>query len=455
MEGPAPLSGEDLLAARTSLSHVVVHLLRAILGFASAYIAATFVIGYISDTTFGRRQWLIEVPIHVTFAGIALTLTSALPIVKDLLVVKQLVTTNERELAAASEGQRFLRDVSDAFEMVEDEDELSVVAGLALEKVTPGDVGGSEILVADSSGAHVSRDVVAGDGTAPGCGLTTPGSCPAVRRGRTLRFADPNGLASCPHLRNRRVSPGVAATCVPVTIMGRPSAVLHATYEFITDQSKYEERVATLEGVAVQYGARLGMLRAMSQSQIQADTDPLTGLLNRRAMENRVREFRSEGRAFALAMMDLDSFKALNDTFGHDTGDRALRLFSRVLSETVRDGDVVCRHGGEEFVVVLPGSDVVTAAPVFHRLREGLAQAVGGSDVPPFTVSVGLCDSSWAEDLQVLLKAADRALMVAKAEGRDCLVIDDPTGASSSPAVSGDEQTAQSVAVDDEPVVSL
>jgi len=169
------------------------------------------------------------------------------------------------------------------------------------------------------------------------------------------------------------------------------------------------------------------MLRAMSQSRLQADTDPLTGLLNRRAMENRVRELRGEGRGFALAMLDLDRFKVLNDTFGHDTGDRALRLFARVLSQVVRDGDLVCRHGGEEFVVVLPGSDVVSAAPVFHRLREQLAEAVGGSQVPSFTVSVGLCDSSWSEDLAELLMSADRALMSAKEEGRDRLVIDDPT----------------------------
>lgn len=97
------------------------------------------------------------------------------------------------------------------------------------------------------------------------------------------------------------------------------------------------------------------------------------------------------------------------------------------MSETVRDHDILCRHGGEEFVVVLPGADVASAAPVFHRLRERLAEAVSGSQVPPFTVSVGLCDSSWSNDLQDLLRSADRALMLAKSEGRDRLIIDDPS----------------------------
>ena len=164
----------------------------------------------------------------------------------------------------------------------------------------------------------------------------------------------------------------------------------------------------------------------MSQSKLQADTDPLTGLLNRRAMENQVRSLRTEGAPFALAMVDLDHFKDLNDTYGHDTGDRALRLFARVMTSVVRDHDIVSRHGGEEFVIVLPGTDAASATPVLHRIRERLKDHLASAQLPAFTASIGLVDSTWSDDLVDLLRAADRALLVAKLQGRDRLVIDDP-----------------------------
>jgi diguanylate cyclase (GGDEF)-like protein len=429
MEQRAALSGEELLAARTSLRHVLIHLARATAGFAVAFVVARLIVDWVTPgpATYYSRLF-VELPIHLVAAGVALTLTSAIPILRDLIEVKRLVTKNEADLELRSVEQRFLRDVQDAFEMVDNEAELYAISAVALGGVAHDDVGGAEILVADSSAAHLRRAVVADVGAAPSCGVLTPGSCPAVGGGQTMRFAKPNGLATCPRLRERQLPEGMGSTCVPVTVLGVPSAVMHATYSFIENEAEYEKKVSTLEGVAGRFGARLGMLRAMSLSRLQADSDPLTGLLNRRAMENQVRQLRNDGQPFALALLDLDRFKSLNDTFGHDTGDRALRMFSRTLAEAVRDTDIVCRYGGEEFLVVLPGADVQSAAPVFHRLRESLAKILADSQVPNFTVSIGLCDSTWADDLQLLINAADRALMLAKAEGRDRLIIDDQQG---------------------------
>ena len=92
----------------------------------------------------------------------------------------------------------------------------------------------------------------------------------------------------------------------------------------------------------------------MAETQLQASTDNLTGLLNRRTLENRCRRPAQRATPFALAMADLDHFKELNDTYGHETGDRALRLFAETLRASCATEDLLCRHGGEEFAIVLP-----------------------------------------------------------------------------------------------------
>jgi diguanylate cyclase (GGDEF)-like protein len=87
----------------------------------------------------------------------------------------------------------------------------------------------------------------------------------------------------------------------------------------------------------------------------------------------------------------------------------------------------VARHGGEEFVIVMPGADIARSAPILHRLRERLAGALADAQLPTFTVSLGLVDSSSGNELNELIKLADRALMRAKSDGRDRVVIWDPS----------------------------
>lgn len=415
-------SGQELLAYERGLWNSLLQLVRAIAGLGVSY----FVARWITDVMFDLRpvdvnRLAAEVIVFLCVACVALTISNIIPIRRSLAEIARVVDENERTLREQGRTQQFHRDVHVAFEMAEHESELYDVAAGALSRVH--DVR-AEVLVADASRAHVHRSAVATGRDAPGCGVTTPGSCPAVRGGQTLWFDEPNGFAACPRLRERELSDGAAATCVPITILGTPTAVLHAVYDDAHDEHAIHESATQLESIGISLGTRLGMLRAMAQTQLQADTDPLTGLLNRRAMENKIRQLRSDGIPFALAMADLDHFKDLNDTFGHDTGDRALRLFARVMSNSVRDSDLVSRHGGEEFVIVLPGADVNAAAPVLHRIRTTLEESIRAAQVPTFTVSIGLVDSTWSNDLVSLLRSADRALADAKDQGRDRVVID-------------------------------
>ena len=188
-------------------------------------------------------------------------------------------------------------------------------------------------------------------GAPPNCCVDSPDHCPATRRAQVQRFADSEELDACPKLRGRPEG-AVSAMCVPVSIMGRSVGVIHVTGEQHTAFS--ENTVQDLETLAKLSGTRIGLLRVMAETQLQATTDSLTGLLNRRSFEHRVAAVRRDEPNVVIAMADLDHFKLLNDSYGHETGDRALRLFAQVLRESLRTQDLVCRHGGKSSPSLFP-----------------------------------------------------------------------------------------------------
>lgn len=161
----------------------------------------------------------------------------------------------------------------------------------------------------------------------------------------------------------------------------------------------------------------------MERTHLQAATDSLTGLLNRRSLESRAYEMLQRREPFALAMGDVDHFKRLTDTHGHEAGDRALRLSVRTLRSSLRADDLVCRFGGEELVIVLPWRSRTEAAAGLQRVSEELLVAIAKGNVPPFTVSYGVTDSAHGTALDEMLHAADLALYRAKQEGRDRIVV--------------------------------
>ncbi len=165
------------------------------------------------------------------------------------------------------------------------------------------------------------------------------------------------------------------------------------------------------------------MLRAFEVSQSEANSDSLTGLMTRRSLERSVRDLQDNGELYSVAYGDLDHFKQINDVFGHDAGDRALRAFSQVLRDSLRPADVPCRFGGEEFVVVLPSCRSEEAVQVLERVRVRLADRLTTGQLPVFTVSFGIASSDQAADFQEVVDLADQALLRAKGGGRDRIVV--------------------------------
>jgi diguanylate cyclase (GGDEF)-like protein len=166
----------------------------------------------------------------------------------------------------------------------------------------------------------------------------------------------------------------------------------------------------------------------------EARTDELTGLLNRRGFDERARlelaRARRDGQSIALVMFDLDHFKQINDEWGHEVGDRVLAHVGAVLTDASRDIDVVSRFGGEEFLVLLPGSDSIDAESFSHRVRRALVDA-DRSGLPPVHVSAGAHATTAPGDVEVLVRRVDMALYEAKRTGRDRTVIFRPEAVSS------------------------
>jgi diguanylate cyclase (GGDEF)-like protein len=352
-------------------------------------------------------------------ASIALFLLAALPLRYFLLEQRRAATAREEQLSDESDRRHFESQLVRALEMSDESVDAVAVAVRGLHERM--DDAGVEIMLADSSRAHLTRTADAtARSTTGACNVETPRGCPAVRAGHALRFDDSNALDACPHLRSR-ASGCSAALCVPINVMGSTTGVIHLTR---SEPVPFVQRdAATASGVAQQLGSRLGLVAAMAQSELQANTDPLTGLLNRRSLENHVRALRNDQVPYAVVLADLDHFKILNDTHGHDAGDRALRVFARVLRTIVGSDDLVCRYGGEEFVLVFPQATSSDASDIVEAIRAELHAATSDGHTPPFTFSAGLTDTSDGDDLALLVTRADQALLRAKTDGRNRSVV--------------------------------
>ncbi len=326
-----------------------------------------------------------------------------------------------RQLRADADRDAFGAQLGDALEMADTEEEAHAVVARAMASISP--TMPMELLAADSSRAHLERATEHPVAGAPGCGVESPFSCLAVRRGNPVSFPDSESLNACARLRGRPCGP-ISAVCVPVSFMGRSLGVLHTSSTVAAPATPLQ--ISHLATLGMQAGARIGTVRAFQKTQRQAATDSLTGLFNRRSLEESVRGIGVGGLSYALLIADLDHFKQLNDARGHEAGDNALRQFSDVLRRTLREGDVAARWGGEEFVMVLPRANAAAALEVANRIRAGLAEAQLVGNGPAFTASFGIADSTMAPRFEQMVRIADDALYRAKDAGRDRAVVGDP-----------------------------
>jgi diguanylate cyclase len=216
-----------------------------------------------------------------------------------------------------------------------------------------------------------------------------------------------------------------------LSILSRPGAVRRTVRELIEiTQSHSEEAEAftsQLETARAQIRDLQAELRELRES---AYRDHLTGLANRRRLDI-VLEYETASRpvrgAFSVVVCDLDRFKRINDGFGHPVGDSVLQQFARIMRENVQGKDTAGRLGGEEFLIILPETELLGARHVAERIRQLLAArsfVVSGTRnrIGAVTASFGVAEHGAGETAQELLERADRALYLAKSKGRNRVV---------------------------------
>ena len=260
-----------------------------------------------------------------------------------------------------------------------------------------------------------------------------PEDCWALRRGRPYTMFDPQKDAICGHVAGHNRES--AYMCVPLVVQSDLLGLMWITIARCENtESVLDAPMSIEQQLAVALSERIALalsnIRLRENLRQQTIRDPLTGLYNRRFLEESVnREIarcKRKETGFGMLMIDIDHFKRFNDSFGHEAGDSVLREVAHALQKNTREGDIVCRFGGEEFTIVLPDADrngaVIRAERLLAIVRD-LQVKHNDKKLGSITVSIGLAVYPQnGETVNAIIESADKLLYQAKRAGRDRLV---------------------------------
>ncbi|MDB9313959.1 PAS domain S-box protein [Spirulina sp. CS-785/01] len=325
-----------------------------------------------------------------------------------------------RDLKQRNEEMSILSEISDFLQAcLTVEEACSAIAHL-VEPLFPNCSGGIFI-------THSSRNLVeniASWGTeSPEITTFEPSDCWGLRRGRVYQ-----AKAKHPNLHCKHTPVSVHTLCVPMIAQGETLGLFHLSaasgYEFSAATQQLAQTVAEQMGLAI---ANLNLRETLRNQSIR---DALTGLFNRRYLEEYLTQelFRAQRQDYALGviMIDVDHFKRLNDTYGHEAGDYVLESVANLLKANVRGSDVACRYGGEELTALLPEASLEITVQRAEDIRQALNQLVMNYQGKPLKVTASFGVASFPQHGatgHAILQAADAALYRAKAAGRDQVMV--------------------------------
>lgn len=366
---------------------------------------------------------------------IALTALFGLAVVLAALILLQAIASRRRESALQGtirRQTRLLQEISTVSTMVEllqtchSQAEANTVIHGALPKLLPGVGGALYVSRRDDAALELQVSWGALDATQ----TFSPEDCWALRRGRPHLYEPASAAAVCRHIGEC----GDTCLCVPLVSQGDTLAVLHLRQARAERLTEDVQRLAS--ALAEQLSLAVGNLRLQETLRSGSERDPLTDLYNRRHLEislqRELARAQRHGFPLSLIMLDVDHFKAFNDSNGHDAGDEVLRGVAHVLKRHTRAEDVACRYGGEEFLVVLTDCAVDDAYSKGEAIREAIAQLhvfSRGIALPRITASLGIaCYPQDGERTEDLIAGADAALYRAKSTGRNCIAASNAPG---------------------------
>jgi diguanylate cyclase (GGDEF)-like protein len=312
-------------------------------------------------------------------------------------------------------------------------DEAYKVIGQDLQHLFPHESGAVCVL---SASRNFMEAIALWGESPPSERVFAPDDCWALRRGQMHVVSDVHSGAVCKHVHTLPRSIGYL--CMPMMAQTEAVGILHLQMaSHMLDQPKRirELEVESTQRLAVTVAAQIGLalanLKLSEALRIQSTRDILTGLFNRRYMEESLeremhRAVRERG-PLGVIMLDLDHFKRLNDTFGHEAGDMILRAVGHCLRELSREYDIACRYGGEEFTLILPDAPLSVTLQRAEELREKfkhLEVVYQSRSLAAGTLSLGVAGfPEHGLTVENILRAADAALYRAKADGRDRVVV--------------------------------
>ena len=267
------------------------------------------------------------------------------------------------------------------------------------------------------------------DGANPGLqDYFTPDDCWGLRRGKINVMSSATGHVHCRHVRT---DTPLSYLCLPITGRGQTYGVLYLQSSDPRGERAFDGAMTQARSFADQLSLALVNIELRERLQNMAIKDPLTELYNRRFLDEALsRELlvaERKGSKVTIALVDIDHFKKVNDTYGHPAGDAILKQVARYLTGSIRRSDIVCRYGGEEILLVMPECDLAEGARKATAIRDGIRALTlrhDGVEIPSVTVSVGVAAyPDHAQDRVELVASADHALYKAKNSGRDRVVL--------------------------------
>jgi diguanylate cyclase (GGDEF)-like protein len=375
--------------------------------------------------------------LHSLIIILALSLSIAFSIAKFVMFRGEIANRGEMEqtLRKRNDERRQIADLSAALQLSDSRREAYGVIGAYAKRIMPEVSGAFYVYTASRDQLTlVAQWSVPERKDRDAWGFVDhlyPPDCWGLRQGSEhIGCADDAGShhPDAAPLNCKHIEAGIGPyACIPIVGRGQILGMLHLRGETFRHAKATQQLKQTIERLVDQLSLSLTNIDLRERLENMALRDGLTGLYNRRfldeMLEHELAKLRRNSRPAALMLVDVDHFKRFNDTYGHQAGDEALRKVGAALLSAVRASDVVCRYGGEEFLVFLPECDAEEAASKAEALRiaiQAIQLRVGGEAIPPISASFGVAMfPAIGENRTELIQLADRALYRAKDAGRN------------------------------------